>query len=209
MYLVAFGFFYSETHENWTWFMIHIWRAIGNLPLLAVSTDACRGLEKTGKDVLPYTAQRECFRHMMQNYVKRFSGGVEHMYPTTRAYRKVVHDHHLAIFREKPDVCYWLDTYHSLLWYRSGFNPEIKYDYVTNNITESFNNWIKDINDIPVCELADKIREKIMALFHTRRNIGCRLQGKILPSVLRVLKARTRGLCHLSLAKGDNYYVEV
>jgi hypothetical protein len=43
-----------------------------------------------------------------------------------------------------------LDTYHSLLWYRSGFNPEIKYDYVTKNIVESFNNWIKDINDLPV-----------------------------------------------------------
>jgi hypothetical protein len=30
-----------------------------------------------------------------------------------------------------------------------------------------------------------------------------------LPAVLRVLKARTRGLSHLSLAKGDNYYAEV
>jgi hypothetical protein len=43
---------------------------------------------------------------MMQNYVKRFLGGVEHMYPVARAYRKVVHDHHLAIVREKLDVCY-------------------------------------------------------------------------------------------------------
>jgi hypothetical protein len=33
---------------------------------------------------------------------------------------------------------------------------------VSNNIAESFNNWIKDIKDLFVCELADKIREKIM-----------------------------------------------
>jgi hypothetical protein len=79
---------------------------------------------------------------------------------------------------------------------------------VTNNIVESFNNWIKHIMDLSVCELADKIREKIMEFFH-RRRIACRLQGKILPLVLRVLKARTRGLGHLSLAKGDNYYDEV
>jgi hypothetical protein len=79
---------------------------------------------------------------------------------------------------------------------------------VTNNIAESFNNWIKHIMDLPVCELADKIREKIMKFFH-RRRVACRFQGKILPLVLRVLKARTRGLSHLSLVKGDNYYDEV
>jgi hypothetical protein len=54
-------FFYSETHENWTWFMIHLRRAIGNLPLLAVSTDAYDGLENAVKDVFPHAEQRECF----------------------------------------------------------------------------------------------------------------------------------------------------
>jgi transposase-like protein len=144
MYLIAFGFFDSETHENWTWFMIHLRRAIGNLPLLAVSTDAWKGLENAVKEVFPHAKKRECFRHMMQNYVKRFPGGAEHMYPVARAYRNIVHEHHLAIVREKLDVCYWLDTYHSLLWYISGFNLKIKCDYVTNNVAESFNNWIKD-----------------------------------------------------------------
>jgi hypothetical protein len=46
-----------------------------------------------------------------------------------------------------------------------------------NSIAESFNNWIKDIKD----------KEKIMELFHKRRRIACRLQGKILPAVLRVV----------------------
>jgi hypothetical protein len=62
---------------------------------------------------------------------------------------------------------------------------------VTNNIAESFNNWIKDIKDLPVCKLADKIREKIMELFHRRRQIGRMLEGKILPAVMQVQKART------------------
>jgi hypothetical protein len=43
-------------------------------------------------------------------------------------------------------VSLWLKEYHSLLWYRSGFNPSIKCDYITNNIVEVFNNWIKDYN---------------------------------------------------------------
>jgi hypothetical protein len=63
--------------------------------------------------------------------------------------------------------------------------------------------------DLLVCELADKIREKIMELFHRRRWIGWMIEGKILPAVMRVLKARTRGMGHLSYLKGDNYVAEV
>jgi hypothetical protein len=45
----------------------------------------------------------------------------------------------------------WLKEYHSGLWYRSDFNLAIKCDYITNNIAEMFNNWIKDHKDLPVC----------------------------------------------------------
>jgi hypothetical protein len=183
-------------------------KAIGDPSLLAVSSDACKSLENAVKIVFPHSEQRECFRHLMENYVKRY-GGAENMYPAARAYRKVVHEHYKAIVRSKTDVAAWLDQYHSLLWYRSAFNPAIKCDYVTNNIAESFNNRIKDIKDLPVCELADKIREKIMKLFHRRRRIGRMLHSKILPAVLRVLKARTRDLGHLAYVKGANYIVEV
>jgi hypothetical protein len=208
MYPIAFGFIGSETEDNWKWFMEHLRRAIGDPPLLAVSSDDCKRLENTVKIVFPHIEQRECFRHLMENYVKRY-GGAENMYPVARAYRKVVHDHYKVIVRNKTDVTTWLDQYHSLLWYKSAFNPAIKCDYVTNNIAESFNNWIKDVKDLPVCELTDKIGEKIMELFHRRRWIGQMLEGKILPAVMREQKARTRGLGHLSYVKDDNYAAEV
>lgn len=35
------------------------------------------------------------------------------------------------------------------------------------------------------------------------------MQGKILPNVMKILNARTRGLGHLSLVKGDHYNGEV
>lgn len=80
---------------------------------------------------------------------------------------------------------------------------------MTSNIAESFNNWIREIWDLPVVELADKIREMIMVLFHKRRKIGERLYERILPTVLQILTARTRGLGHLTVIKGENYATEV
>jgi hypothetical protein len=128
----------------------------------------------------------------MQNYVKHFSGS-EHMYPAARAYRNTIFEHHFSKVRDIPGVKQWIDEWHPLLWYRCGFNTAIKCDYITNNIAEVFNNWIKDYKDLPVCELADKIRCLVMDLFFRRKRIGDKLGGTILPIVINLLKARTRG----------------
>ena len=67
-----------------------------------------------------------------------------------------------------PSTVQWLQTNHNLLWYRCGFNSEIKCDYITSNIVESFNNRISDHKDLSVANLADRIREIIMVLWNKR-----------------------------------------
>jgi hypothetical protein len=158
--------------------------------------------------VFPHAEKRECFRHLMQNYINPFHGK-EYMYPVAWAYQSEVYEHHKANVACIDGVFVWRKQHHKLLWYRSGFNTAIRCDYVTNNITEVFNNWIKDYKDLPVCELSDKIRVILMELFFRRRKIGEKLKGKILPFVLNTLTTRTRGLGHLSLVKGDHYCAKV
>jgi hypothetical protein len=68
---------------------------------------------------------------------------------------------------------------------------------------------VKDHKDLPICDLADKIRVKVMELFFKRRRIGQKLDENILPSIINSLNARTRGLGHLSLVKSDYYTAEV
>jgi hypothetical protein len=53
MFPVAFGFFESETEDNWKWFMQQLRKAIGDLPILAVCSDACKGLTNAMRDVFP------------------------------------------------------------------------------------------------------------------------------------------------------------
>jgi hypothetical protein len=105
MYPVAFGFFGSETQDNWTWFMENLRKAIGDLPLLPIFSDACKGLENAVKVVFAHVEQMECFRHFMENYVKNYAGA-EHIYPAARAYKKFVYEHHKAIVRGNPKVRY-------------------------------------------------------------------------------------------------------
>jgi hypothetical protein len=124
------------------------------------------------------------------------------MYPASRTYKGEVYEYHRANVLAINDVASWLKEYRSGLWYRSGFNSIIKYDCITNNISEVFNNWIKDHKDLPICDLADKIRVMLLELFF-RRQIVDKLTGKILPSILNILRARTRG--HEEEAKTESH----
>jgi len=82
----------------------------------------------------------------MNNFIKRFGGDVfSKRYPAARAYRESVFNYfYKSITDASPQVLVWMEAHHYKLWVRSAFNPEIKCDYITNNLAEVFNNWIKD-----------------------------------------------------------------
>jgi transposase-like protein len=51
IYPVTYGFIPSETEDHWKWFMEQLNKAIGDPPLLAVCSDACKGLINAVKRV--------------------------------------------------------------------------------------------------------------------------------------------------------------
>ena len=123
MYPLAYGFIASETTDNWTWFMEQLKKAIGDPPLLAVCSDACKGLENAVKNVFPNAEQRECFYHLVKNFQKRFRGFGQ-IYPAARAYREdIFYDNIAKMVSESSEAVKWLQTNHKLLWYRCVFNP--------------------------------------------------------------------------------------
>jgi hypothetical protein len=87
MYPVAYGIFGKEKNSNWAWFMAQLKRAIRNSPGLAIHTDACKGLAYGVNKVFKGDVEhRECFRHIMANFRKKFKGFVlKYMWPCSWA----------------------------------------------------------------------------------------------------------------------------
>lgn len=109
--------FDGETIDNWTWFMQQLQKAIGNPPNLAISSDACKGIEKAVKAIFPWAEHRECFLHLMKNFVKQFQGPVfGRMYPAARTFQPAYHDYLMnKIYEASTKVKPYLDQHHSLL----------------------------------------------------------------------------------------------
>jgi len=125
------------------------------------------------------------------------------MWPATRAYSAGKHKYFMdKVLEATPGVENWLKKHHNLLWARSKFSPDIKCDYINNNLAECWNAWIKEFKDLPLHCMVDAIREKGVIMFEKRRRISRKLQGVILPAVIHQLNASSKGLGHLKVTKG-------
>lgn len=206
MFPVAFGFFDSETKDNWIWFMEQLRKAIGQVPNLAICTDACKGLESAVAKVFPWAEQRECFRHLMENMKKaKYTGEVygANMWPAARAYSQGKFKYFMdKVLAASPSLARWLNDNHNLLWARSKFSTAVKCDYINNNLAECWNFWVKEFKDLPLYCIVDAIRQKGVVLFEKRRKISRALDGQILPAVVHQLNAASKGLNNLKVTKG-------
>ena len=67
-------------------------------------------------------------------------------------------------------------------------------DYVTKNVVESFNNWIMQYKSMNLDDFMDKIRQLIMIKWNQRRKVSKKLEGLILPHIIKRLNERSREL---------------
>jgi transposase-like protein len=196
MFPVAIGIFEKENTENWVWFMQQLKICIGDREGPTIHTDACKGLENAINVVYPNCEHRECMMHLMLNFKKKFKGDIlDNMWPATWTYEAQKHESFIAaIEAANPDAIAFLKKNHDRVWTTSKFSSISKVEYVSNNLAEVFNNWIREKKQLAIVELVDTYREMVMLMRGKRREVANKLQGTILPSVVKELIQKSKGL---------------
>ncbi|KAM0888236.1 hypothetical protein ACQ4PT_028486 [Festuca glaucescens] len=192
---VYMGVFDSETNENWIWFMQLVRQAIGSPTGLAICTDAGQAVMTGVKEVFPEAEHRECMFHLVSNFKKKFTGKVfdDHLWAAAYSWNPYIFDKNWAAMEAvKPAATAYIRKWHNRLWSRSQFSTICKVDYVTNNLAECFNNWIKHHKSLNLDDFLDKARQLIVILWNDRRKVAKKLNGLILPHIMKKLNALTR-----------------
>ena len=161
MYPVAIGVIDSETNENWVWFMERLKEAIGTPVGLTFSTDCGQAVMNGVSEVFPQAEHRECMYHLVQNFKKRYNGQIfyDHIWASAYSWNPYMFEKHYQMMAEKkPEAMKYLQENHKKLWTRSQFSTLSKVDYITNNLAEAFNKWVKDIKSQNLDDLLDTIR---------------------------------------------------
>jgi transposase-like protein len=152
-----------------------LYQAIGIPEGLAISSDMQKGLIKAVSQVYPLAEHRECMRHLYSNFKKHFSSDLFKLglWAAVRTYSPRKFERIIAEMEQIcPAATKYLCDEHSKLWSRSQFKVTVKCDYITNNISETFNSWIFKERHKPILNFLDSIRKKIMVRFHERRRIA-------------------------------------
>ncbi|CAN6301543.1 unnamed protein product [Urochloa humidicola] len=117
------------------------------------------------------------------------------MWPAAKSFTIEKFNWHMTRIQEKcPEAIAWLDENHPYIWTRSKFFDHCKVDYINNNLSESFNNWVKGVKDLQVVEAHDTIRQMIIAKFELRHKIAKSMKGKIIPAIVEGLTAQCKAI---------------
>lgn len=94
-------------------------------------------------------------------------------------------------------------------WSRSGFSTASKSAMILNNVCESFNNVLREARAKPILQCMEWIRRWIMARFVAKREGLKNFNGKLMPSVLRMIERGLKEATQLRLRQADVYEFEV
>ena len=197
MYPVAVGVIDSEDCDNWLWFMSRLRDVIGFPDGLCFHTDCGQAVMSGVSEVFPGVEHRECMYHLVRNFKKRYSGKVfdDHLWASSYSWSNYMFEkHYQAMADAKPEAMVYLHENHKKLWSRSQYRLGSKVDYVTNNLAESFNNWIKPEKAKNLDDLLDTIRQKILIKWNHRKRVAMKFTGKILPHIEKQLREKSFNL---------------
>ena len=113
------------------------------------------------------------------------------------------------IYEFAPDAIDYLQENHPRIWYRCGFSENSKCDYLTNNVSKSFNAQIKDFKGLHLHELVDRIRELIMEKRYLRTKLAQKWEDGIVPGVMKDLNLISMNLKVVKVTVSDDDFAEV
>ncbi|KAL3508263.1 hypothetical protein ACH5RR_027664 [Cinchona calisaya] len=188
MYPLAMAWVESECKDSWSWFLETLTRHIGSPEDMhwAFISDRQKGLVETFANLFPRVEHRFCVRHMYANFKLRFKDKAlrDIMWAAARAYLPAQWSRKMCELEAADvDAYNWLRAVPAHQWARSMFNPRSKCDLLSNNISESFNQYISSARDEPILTMFESIRKMIMCRYQEKRERIANVKSSICPRI--------------------------
>ncbi|XP_028056540.1 uncharacterized protein LOC114260592 [Camellia sinensis] len=208
----------SKNTTNWAWFLGHLANVVNGQRELTFLSDRHTGLLESIPAIFPTAHHAFCLEHLQRNLQDK----LRYVNSSYRAcllskFRSCAYAPTVVAFNEKleefmkasPKVApaflkdlppqYWANVY-----FRGS-----RYGEMSSNAVESFNSWIREARHLPITQLVDCIRTKIMRQMSKRRLKAQSWPGVVCPKMEdRLVKAYNKGRSWL-LSQSNNEIFEV
>lgn len=189
---VAFAVVDTESDDNWHWFLLQLKTALSMCRGITFVADREKGLQKSiaeifqNEDVYHGYCVRYLSEQLLRDLKEQFSHEVK---------RLLVDDLYKAAYAPKRDIFQMcveriksisVDAYNWVfqsdpIHWSNAFFPGARYNHIASNFGELFYNWVADAHELPITQMVDAIRGKIMDLIYTRRAESSQWMTRLTP----------------------------
>ncbi|WCJ22622.1 hypothetical protein M5689_004703 [Euphorbia peplus] len=215
---VAFAIVDVITDDNWHWFLEQLKSAISPLQPLTFVADRRPGLRQSILLIFEDSHHGFCLNNLAEDLKKGLKGPhteevltviIGHLYDaanvgTLDGFRRCL----ATIKNISPEACEWIMQSVPENWANSLFEGS-RYGHYTSQPGQSFYSWVNELPTLPVVQIVDTIRQKLMELIYSRKVDSDKWLTKLTPYVENKLQKaihKAKSL-QVSLSPGSGFEV--
>lgn len=198
---VAFAVVDTETDDNWNWFLLQLKSAISVSCPITFVADRQKGLRESIAEIFKGSYHGYCLRYLTEQLMRDLKGQFSH-----EVKRLMVEDFYAAAYApriENFERCLesiksisleaydWVVQSEPQNWANAYFQGA-RYNHMTSNFGELFYSWASDAHELPITQMVDLIRGKIMELIYGRRADSNQWVTRLTPSMEEKLDKETQ-----------------
>ncbi|CAI9118651.1 OLC1v1020247C1 [Oldenlandia corymbosa var. corymbosa] len=216
---VAFAVVDEETDDSWHWFLSELKSAVSTSRQITFVADLEKGISVALQDIFGDDCYHAyCLRYLAKKLNRDLKGQFSH-----EARRLMVQDLSSAAFAPKldafercaenikaisPEAYNWVVQSEPKNW-ANAFFPGVRYNHMTSNFGQLFHSWVSEAEELPITQMVDVLRGKMMEMIYTRRVESSQWTTRLCPLIEEKLqressKARSLQVIH---SEGNTYHV--
>ncbi|XP_038722970.1 uncharacterized protein LOC120014918 isoform X2 [Tripterygium wilfordii] len=215
---VAFAVVDTETEDNWHWFLLELKSALSTSRQITFVADFQNGLKKSLAEVFDNCCHGYCLRHLAEKLNRDLKGQFSH-----EARRFMISDFYAAAYAPRaegfqrsadnikgisPEAYNWVLKSEPAHWANAFFGGA-RYNHMSSNFGQQFYGWVAEAHELPITQMIDVLRGKMMESIYTRRIESSQWMTKLTPfrdDILRKETAIAQSL-QVLLLHGSTYEV--
>ncbi|KAG5524298.1 hypothetical protein RHGRI_031088 [Rhododendron griersonianum] len=197
LFPICFAIVDAETNVSWSWFLGKLRDILSNERDIVFFSDRNDGICSGIANIFPRSPHSYCLYHLKMNLRHALSGlkggFKEHLVSLfsmcAHAPNEKMFDDLIADLKSqgKGRVITFLSRLPKEHW-ACAFFPGKRYGEMCSNLAECFNNWIQEERHLPVTQLVDRIRVKMMENIAKRSQVAAKWNFFICPNMNKELE---------------------
>ncbi|KAG9143395.1 hypothetical protein Leryth_017785 [Lithospermum erythrorhizon] len=198
---VAFAVVDEETDDNWHWFLRELKSAVSKSRQITFISDFQKGIRQSLIDIFGKDCYHGyCLQYLAEKLNEDLRGQFSH-----EARRLMVQDLYAASFALKledfnrcsenikaisPEAYNWVIQSEPEHWANAFFKGS-RYNHMTSSFGQLFYDWVQEVSELPITQMVDVLRGKMMELMYTRRVESSEWVSKLTPMMENKLQNET------------------